>query len=44
LDFFRKSFLFSTAKARSLLGFTPSIPFRTGAAQTAQWYRDGGYL
>ena len=44
LDFFRKSFLFSTAKARTLLGFTPSIPFKIGAVETANWYRDGGYL
>lgn len=44
LDFFRKSFVFSTAKARTLLGFTPSIPFKIGAVETANWYRDGGYL
>ncbi len=44
LDFFRKSFVFSTAKARSTLGFTPVIPFSKGAAETADWYRRGGYL
>jgi len=44
LDFFRKSFLFSTAKARTLLKFSPTIAFQNGAAETAQWYRDGGYL
>jgi dihydroflavonol-4-reductase len=44
LDFFRKSFVFSTAKARSLLGFTPAIPFSRGAGETADWYRGGGYL
>jgi nucleoside-diphosphate-sugar epimerase len=44
LDFFRKSFVFSTAKAQALLGFTPAISFRDGAVETANWYREGGYL
>ena len=44
LDFFRKSFVFSTAKAKRLLDFTPAIPFQEGALETAQWYRDKGYL
>ena len=44
LDFFRKSFLFSTEKARTLLKFSPTIPFSTGACETAAWYRNGGYL
>jgi dihydroflavonol-4-reductase len=44
LDFFRKSFVFSTAKAQALLGFTPAISFREGAVETANWYREGGYL
>jgi len=44
LDFFRKSFVFSTAKAKRLLGFTPHISFQDGASETAQWYRDKGYL
>ena len=44
LDFFRKSFLFSTAKASAQLGFTPAVPFRAGLVETAQWYRDLGYL
>lgn len=44
LDFFRKSFVFSTAKARTVLGFTPSIPFSEGAVETAQWYARGNYL
>jgi nucleoside-diphosphate-sugar epimerase len=44
LDFFRKSFVFSTAKARSMLGFIPVIPFRQGAADTADWYRRSGYI
>ena len=44
LDFFRKSFVFSTAKAQTLLGFHPEIDFLTGAADTARWYRLRGYL
>jgi len=44
LDFFRKSFVFSTAKARTLLNFTPTVPFAAGAAETVAWYRQGGYL
>jgi dihydroflavonol-4-reductase len=44
LDFFRKSFLFNTVKARTLLKFSPTIGFRAGALETANWYRDAGYL
>jgi dihydroflavonol-4-reductase len=44
LDFFRKSFVFSTAKAQQLLNFAPSIAFQDGAIETAKWYRDHGYL
>jgi len=44
LDFFRKSFVFSTTRAQSLLGFQPAIDFRTGAADTASWYRARGLL
>ena len=39
LDFFRKSFVLSSAKARAVLGFTPTIAFADGAAETAAWYR-----
>jgi dihydroflavonol-4-reductase len=44
LDFFRKSFVFSTDKARDVLGFQPEVDFRRGASDTAQWYRARGYL
>lgn len=44
LDFFRKSFVFSTTRAQSLLGFNPAIDFRTGAADTVSWYRARGLL
>jgi len=44
LDFFRKSFFFSNAKAQELLGFTPQVGFAQGARKTAQWYQANGYL
>jgi nucleoside-diphosphate-sugar epimerase len=44
LDFFRKSFVFSTSKAQRLLGFTPTVPFASGCVETANWYREQGYL
>jgi nucleoside-diphosphate-sugar epimerase len=44
LDFFTKSFLFSTAKYRQMLGFAPRVSFAEGAATTADWYRKQGYL
>lgn len=44
LDFFRKSFRFSTERAARLLGFRPQVPFATGAQLTADWYREAGLL
>ena len=44
MDFFRKSFTFSTRKAADLLGFEPKVPFGEGAAKTAQWYEEAGLL
>jgi dihydroflavonol-4-reductase len=44
LDFFRKSFSFSTAKAEQLLGFRPQVDFQDGARRTAAWYRENGFL
>lgn len=44
LDFFRKSFELSAAKARDVLGFTPSVDFEEGARRTAEWYRSEGLL
>lgn len=44
LDFFRKSFLLDTTKAARLLNFEQSKTFRTGAAETAKWYRAQGLL
>jgi dihydroflavonol-4-reductase len=44
LDFFRKSFEFSTNKARRILGVEPTIRFIDGARTTLQWYRAHGYM
>lgn len=44
LDFFRKSFYFSSAKAREVLGFAPQVGFAEGARLTADWYREHGFL
>lgn len=44
LDFFRKSFCFSTAKAQELLGFRAATNFAVGARRTADWYRENGLL
>jgi dihydroflavonol-4-reductase len=44
LDFFSKSFVFSTARAQTLLGFQPEIDFQTGVADTARWYRERRYM
>jgi len=40
LDFFTKSFIFSTQKCRKVLNFVSQTPFEVGAVKTAQWYRD----
>jgi nucleoside-diphosphate-sugar epimerase len=44
LDFFRKSFALSSAKATARIGFRPKVGVREGMARTAQWYRDTGKL
>jgi nucleoside-diphosphate-sugar epimerase len=44
LDFFRKSYVLSIARAQRVLGFEPAIDFAAGAADTARWYRDHGLL
>jgi dihydroflavonol-4-reductase len=44
LDFFRKSFYFSNAKAEQLLDFRPQVTFRQGARTTAEWYQTNGLL
>lgn len=44
LDFFRKSFVFSTVKARTVLGFLPEVDFYEGVLDTVRWYRARGFL
>jgi nucleoside-diphosphate-sugar epimerase len=44
LDFFRKSFVFSTSKAKMLLGVEPTVRFADGARSTLAWYRAQGYM
>lgn len=44
MDFFRKSFFFSPGRAVTLFGFKPRMSFSAGAAETAKWYRENGYL
>jgi nucleoside-diphosphate-sugar epimerase len=44
LDFFRKSFIFSTEKAQRELGYRPLVSFAEGTVETASWYRAQGYL
>ncbi len=44
LDFFVKRLYFSQQKARQLLGYDPEHTFRDGAVETANWYRQRGYL
>jgi len=44
LDFFRKSFSFSTTKAQETLHVRPQVDFHTGARLTAGWYQANGFL
>jgi nucleoside-diphosphate-sugar epimerase len=44
MDFFRKSFFFSVKRAKTLLGFQPTVSFKEGAKKTAEWYREYGLL
>jgi dihydroflavonol-4-reductase len=44
LDFFTKSFVFSTRKLRDRLAFQPEYSFAAAAALTVQWYRENGLL
>jgi dihydroflavonol-4-reductase len=44
LDFFRKSFVFDTTKAKTLLRVEPKVSFIDGARATLAWYRAQGYM
>ena len=43
-DFFRKDRAFDISKAKSELGFSPTIDLPTGLQRTADWYKQHGYL
>jgi nucleoside-diphosphate-sugar epimerase len=44
MDFFKKSFVFSGARAEKILGFMPKVSFDDGVAETVRWYRQMGFL
>lgn len=44
MDFFKKSYSFSTNKANQLLDFTPRHTFAQGVAKTCEWYEKQGLL
>jgi dihydroflavonol-4-reductase len=44
VDFYRKSRAFDTSRARTELGYNPTIDLRTGIHRTAEWYRAEGLL
>jgi nucleoside-diphosphate-sugar epimerase len=44
LDFFTKSFEFSTRKSQRILGFVPQTQFAPGCMATVEWYRENGDL
>jgi dihydroflavonol-4-reductase len=44
VDFFTKSRAFDISRARTELGFQPSIGLREGIANTLAWYREQGWL
>jgi len=44
MDFFKKSFQLSHAKASSVFGFDPKTSFAEGARLTGLWYEETGHL
>jgi len=44
VDFYTKSRAFSTARARSEIGYNPHVDLRTGIRLTIEWYRGEGLL
>lgn len=44
VDFFRKTRSFDTTKARKLLDFVPQTALNTALKETADWYKQQGYL
>ena len=44
VDFFTKSRLFDITKARALLNYSPEVSLAEGIRNTANWYKEQGYL
>ncbi len=44
VEFFEKSRAFDISKARKILGYEPKTDLVTGIRQTAEWYREQGFL
>jgi nucleoside-diphosphate-sugar epimerase len=44
MDFFKKSFTLSHAKASRILGFAPKFDFAEGTKETVMWYRKKGHI
>jgi nucleoside-diphosphate-sugar epimerase len=44
VDFYTKSRAFDIARARTEIGYAPSVGLRQGIARTMQWYRQHGWL
>jgi nucleoside-diphosphate-sugar epimerase len=44
LSFFQNNRVFTTAKARAVLGYRALVPLPAGIRDTARWYRDRGWL
>jgi dihydroflavonol-4-reductase len=44
VDFFTKSRAFDISKARTELGFEPSVALREGIGRTLRWYRSQGWV
>jgi nucleoside-diphosphate-sugar epimerase len=44
VDFFTKSRAFDTTRARTELGYAPSVDLEEGIRRTADWYRAQGWL
>jgi nucleoside-diphosphate-sugar epimerase len=44
VDFFKNNRVFDITKAKKELGYVPKIDLKTGIKQTAEWYKERGYL
>ncbi|MBX5462629.1 MAG: NAD-dependent epimerase/dehydratase family protein [Steroidobacteraceae bacterium] len=44
LDFFRRNFRFSTARAAQVLNLRARVRFEEGARRTLEWYREAGFM